>query len=258
MSAIVELHVDLNVFDSISVPPHVLERLAERCWVQADAVLVEPPARPEILSDPAEGFRGHRQHETTLQSLKRLKQGMPLAVNELWDAHNGNFVDDTASMAKLIQDAAQDRQGRVTSSPLHGYLDHRRSMHPSGLPLQSHGQRALVACLPAYFLSVSPASIPRLQPQGPTELLYVFVLCAIVPFTRAQNLRVHLSYCPPYHLLDSLQPSCVLYGCRLSFSFCFALCFPTLPVFRSGPSIHLQLWDELLFQPSLRSLQCFP
>ena len=48
------------------------------------------------------------------------KQGMPLAVNELWDAHNGNFVDDTASMAKLIQDAAQDRQGRVTSSPLHG------------------------------------------------------------------------------------------------------------------------------------------
>ena len=88
--------------------------------MQADAVLVETPARPDILSDPAEGIRGHRQHETTLQSLKRLKQGMPLAVNELWDAHNGNFVDDTACMAKLIQDAAQDRQGRVTSSPLYG------------------------------------------------------------------------------------------------------------------------------------------
>ena len=110
----------LNVFDSISVPPHVFERLAERCRVQADAVLVETPARPDILSDPPEGFRGHRQHETTLQSLKRLKQGMLLAVNELWDVHNGNFVDDTESMAKLIQDAAQDRQGRVTSSPLHG------------------------------------------------------------------------------------------------------------------------------------------
>ena len=120
LSAIVELHVDLNAFDSISVPPHVLERLAERCRVQADAVLVETPAGPDILSDPAEGFRGHRQHESTLQSLKRLKQGMPLAVNELWDAHNGNFVDDTGSMAKLIPDAAQDRQGRVTSSPLHG------------------------------------------------------------------------------------------------------------------------------------------
>ena len=120
LSAIVELHVDLNAFDSISVPPHVLERLAERCRVQADAVLIETPAKPDILSDPAEGFRGHRQHESTLQSLTRLKQGMPLAVNELWDAHNGNFVDDTASMAKLIQDAAQDRQGRVTSSPLHG------------------------------------------------------------------------------------------------------------------------------------------
>ena len=120
LSAIVELHVDLDVFDSISVPPHVLERLAERCRVQADAVLVETPARPDILSDPAEGFRGHRQHESTLQSLKRLKQGMPLAVNELWDAHDGKFVDDTACMAKLIQDAAQDRQGRVTSSPLHG------------------------------------------------------------------------------------------------------------------------------------------
>ena len=45
---------------------------------------------------------------------------MPLAVNELWDAHNGKSVDDTESMAKLIRDAAQDRQGRVTSSPLHG------------------------------------------------------------------------------------------------------------------------------------------
>ena len=54
---------------------------------------------------------------------------MPLAVNELWDAHNGNFVDDTASMAKLIQDAAQDRQGRVTSAPLHGQnlLDQRHA-----------------------------------------------------------------------------------------------------------------------------------
>ena len=104
----------------ISVPPHVLVHLAERCRVQADAVLVETPARPDILSDPAEGFRGHRQHESTLQFLKRLKQGIPLAVNELWDAHDGNFVDDTACMAKPIQDAAQDRQGQVTSSPLHG------------------------------------------------------------------------------------------------------------------------------------------
>ena len=49
LSAIVELHVDLNDFDSISVPSHVLERLAERCRVQADAVLVETPARPDIL-----------------------------------------------------------------------------------------------------------------------------------------------------------------------------------------------------------------
>ena len=114
LSAIVEWHVDLDAFDSISVTPHVLERLAERCRVRADAVLVETHARPDILSDPAEGLRGHRQHESTLQSRKRLKQGMLLAVNELWNAHNGNFVDDTASMAKLIQDAAQDRQGRVT------------------------------------------------------------------------------------------------------------------------------------------------
>ena len=69
LSVIIELHVDLDVFDSTFVPLHVLERLAERCRVQADAVLVEPPARPDILSDPAEGFRGHRQHESTLQSL---------------------------------------------------------------------------------------------------------------------------------------------------------------------------------------------
>ena len=52
---IFELHVDLNVFISISVPPHVLERLAERCRVQADAVLVETPARPDVLSDPVGG-----------------------------------------------------------------------------------------------------------------------------------------------------------------------------------------------------------
>ena len=59
LSAIVDLHVDLNVFDSISVLPHVPERLAERCRVQADAVLVETPASLDILSDPDEGSRGH-------------------------------------------------------------------------------------------------------------------------------------------------------------------------------------------------------
>ena len=40
-------------------------------------------------------------------------------MSELWDAHDGNFIDDTARMAKLIQDTAQDWQGRVTSSPVH-------------------------------------------------------------------------------------------------------------------------------------------
>ena len=114
LSAIIELHVDLDV-DSTSAPLHVLERLAERFRVQADAVFVESPARPGILSDPAEGFKGHRQHESTLQSLKQLKQGTPLAVTELWDDHDGIFIDDTVRMAELIQDAAQDRQGRVTS-----------------------------------------------------------------------------------------------------------------------------------------------
>ena len=68
LSAIIELHVDLDVFDSTSVLLHVLERVAERCRVQADVVLVESPARPDILSDPAEGFRGHRQHESTQHS----------------------------------------------------------------------------------------------------------------------------------------------------------------------------------------------
>ena len=130
LSAIIELHVDLDVFDSTSVPLHVLERLAERCRVQGDAVLVETPARPDILSDPAEGFRGHRQHESTLQPLKRPKQGAPLAVTELWDAHDGIFIDDTTRMAKLIQDAAQDWQGRVTSS-----LCMARICFASGMPI---------------------------------------------------------------------------------------------------------------------------
>ena len=60
LSAIVELHVDLNVFDSISVPPHVLERLAERCRVQADAVLVEtsPCQSTDILTTCLIQLRG--------------------------------------------------------------------------------------------------------------------------------------------------------------------------------------------------------
>ena len=107
LSAVIELQIDLDVFDSTSVSLHVLESLAERCRVHADAVLVESPVRAGILSDPAEGFKGHRQHESTLQSLKRLKQGTPLAVTELWDDHDGIFIDDTVRMAKLIQDAAQ-------------------------------------------------------------------------------------------------------------------------------------------------------
>ena len=87
LSAIIELHVDLGIFDSTSVLLHVLERLAESCRVQADAVFLETLPRPDIVSDPAEGFRGHRQHESTLQSCKRLKQGTPLVVTELWDEH---------------------------------------------------------------------------------------------------------------------------------------------------------------------------
>ena len=113
----------MSIWTFLTVPlclSTYLERLAERCRVQADAVLVETPARPDILSDAAEGFRGHRQHESTLQSLERLKQGTPLAVTELWDEHDGIFIDDTTRVAKLSQDAAQDRQGRVTSSRLHG------------------------------------------------------------------------------------------------------------------------------------------
>ena len=119
-AAIIELHVDLDVFDCTSVPLNVLERLAERCREQADVVIMETPARPDVLSDPAKGLRGHRQHESTLQSHTRIKQGTPLAMTELSDERDGNFTDDTARMEKLIQDAAQDRQGRMTSSPLHG------------------------------------------------------------------------------------------------------------------------------------------
>ena len=120
LAAIIELHVDVGESDSTSVPTNVRERLAERCREQADAVIMDTPARPDALLDPAEGLRGPRQHESTLQSLKRIKQGTPLAVTELWDEHDGNFIDDTGRMAKLILDAAQDRQGHVTSSPLHG------------------------------------------------------------------------------------------------------------------------------------------
>ena len=86
------------------MPLNVLERLAERCREQADVVIVETPARRDVLSDPAEGLRGHRQHESTLQSLKRSKQGTPLAVTELWDEHDGKFIDDTGRMAMLIHD----------------------------------------------------------------------------------------------------------------------------------------------------------
>ena len=38
-------NVHLDAFDSIFVPPHVLERGLSRCRVQADAVLVENPVQ---------------------------------------------------------------------------------------------------------------------------------------------------------------------------------------------------------------------
>ena len=65
-------------------------------------------------------LRGSEDTDNMKRHCSPSKQGKPLAVNELWDVHNGNFVDGTACMTQLIQDAAQDRQGRVTSSPLHG------------------------------------------------------------------------------------------------------------------------------------------
>ena len=58
LAAVIELHVDLDEFDSTSVPTIVLERLAERCREHADAVIMEHPARPCALSDPAEGLGG--------------------------------------------------------------------------------------------------------------------------------------------------------------------------------------------------------
>ena len=81
LSVIVELHVDLNVFDSTSLLT---------CLSPAEAVLVETPARPDIL-DPAEGFRGHLHHETTLQSLKRLKQCLLPHGQNLLDQWCANF-----------------------------------------------------------------------------------------------------------------------------------------------------------------------
>ena len=146
LAAIIELHVDLDVFDSTSVPLNVLERLAERCREQADVVITETLARPDVLSDPAEGLGGHRQHESTLQSLKRIKQGTLLAVTELWDERDGNFTDDTARMAKLIQDAAQDRQGRVTFSPLRGQnlLD---QWYANFSPFRTHVERHEIGTL---------------------------------------------------------------------------------------------------------------
>ena len=120
LAAIIELHVDLDDSGGTPVPVDVFERLAERCREQADAVTLEVPAMSDVVSDPAEGLRGHRQHESTLQSLKRIKQGTPLAVTELWDESAGSFTEDTGRMAKLIQVAAQDRQVHVRSSPLRG------------------------------------------------------------------------------------------------------------------------------------------
>ena len=125
LSATVELHVDLTA----SLCLHTCLSA-----VGCKRTLFSLKPLPGLTSCLIQlRFKGHRQHESTLQSLKRLKQGMPLAVNELWDAHNGNFVDDTASMAKLIQDAAQDRQGRVTSS-----LCMARVCLTSGVPISAN------------------------------------------------------------------------------------------------------------------------
>ena len=55
LAAIIELHVDLDDFGGTTVPVDVFEHLAERCHEQADAVIVEVPARSDVVSDPAEG-----------------------------------------------------------------------------------------------------------------------------------------------------------------------------------------------------------
>ena len=82
--------------------------------------------------------------------------------------------------------------------------------------------------LPASFLCIFPASVPLLQPQSETVRCCTISSCVqSYPSLEPRNSAWHLSYCLYVHLpsmLDSLQPSCVLHGCRLSFF--FALCLP--------------------------------
>ena len=88
-----------------------LSVLAERCRVQGG-----PCSRPKPLPGLTSCLIQLRGSEDTDILIRHCN---PLDDSNK-DTHNGHFVDDTACMAKLIQDAAQDRQGRVTSSPLHG------------------------------------------------------------------------------------------------------------------------------------------
>ena len=91
---IVEVHVDLGAPGSAVVPQSVFDRLSERCRAQAQEVIAEISAAPQSAPAVEPGLRGHQQHETTIQALKRMKEGVRKKCCELWDEEHGEFTSD--------------------------------------------------------------------------------------------------------------------------------------------------------------------
>ena len=100
-----------------NVPERVLRLVSARCRELADQLILEETDSPRDNFEIGDGLRGHRQSETTLSRLKKLKQGGRSAFGELWDEESQHFTTDVDRMASIIKDSARKRQGEVQASP---------------------------------------------------------------------------------------------------------------------------------------------
>ena len=119
---IVEIQVDLDRPGQYCVPAGVLEKLSEHFGELANAAILEASNSAELASEDSHGLRGHQTCQSTVQTLKKLKEGKRIACAELWDDEHECFTAERARMAELIRAKTLERQGAPRGYPLAGQL----------------------------------------------------------------------------------------------------------------------------------------
>ena len=120
LANLIEIDVDLESPGSFQVPQQAFELLSARCSEQADLAISEETASAQSAVHVAPGLGGHQHCESTVQSLKRMKEGKPTACCELWDEERQVFTSDRQRMAEMIQANTMERQGTPRAYPLAG------------------------------------------------------------------------------------------------------------------------------------------